>query len=540
MKRTKKLAAVAGALTLGVTMAACGGDSDNGRGDSNSAEGGGGDQWTLGWAETITSMDPAGSYDLGSWNMQYSIYEQLVVIPPGETEPTGDAAESCTQDDPKTVTCKLREGLKFSNGNELTSSDVLYSFKRNIEIADPNGSSVLLGSISNGDEKNPSLADGAIETPDDTTVVFHLNAPDLTFMKVLTTATGSIVDEETFPADKLLGDADVVGSGPYSLSQWQEGEQATLEANKNYDGDRTGNAPLIFVKFFDDAGPLKTAIEQKSIDVAWRGLGPTDITSLEDTDGVEVLNGEGSEFRYWVWQFSTDAGKDKAVRQAAAQIIDRQTIADEAYQGTVTPAYSIVPPGFAGQKDSFKDVYGESPDLDAAKQTLEDAGVKTPVSITLGYTPTHYGPNAVDEANLLAEQLTESGLFKVKTEDAEWEEYQGLYKEGAYDLFILGWFPDFLDADNYLSPFLRDGGFYANNYKSDEANSLLDKEIGEADEATREKEFGELQDLTAEDVPLIPSWNGKNTAVATDKMSGVEDTLDATYIFRLWSVSKGD
>ena len=62
---------------------------------------------------------------------------------------------------------RCREGLKFSNGDDLTSSDVLFSLQRNIEIADPNGSSVLLGSISNGDDEAPDLADGAIETPDD-------------------------------------------------------------------------------------------------------------------------------------------------------------------------------------------------------------------------------------------------------------------------------------------------------------------------------------------------------------------------------------
>ena len=75
-----------------------------------------------------------------------------------------------------------------------------FSFERNIAIADPNGSSVLLGQISNGDERAPALADGAIETPDDITVVFHLNQPDPTFLKLLSTATASIVDEETFPA----------------------------------------------------------------------------------------------------------------------------------------------------------------------------------------------------------------------------------------------------------------------------------------------------------------------------------------------------
>lgn len=521
------------------SLAACGGDdsSDNGS-DSNGGEGGApGESWILGSTETITSMDPAGSYDIGSWNMQYSIFEQLLTVPSGESEPVGDAAESCEYDDPQTITCTLREGLTFSNGNELTSSDVKFSFERNIAIADPNGASGLLAQLAEPDADPAVMREDAIETPDDTTVVFNLNGPDTTFLKLLSTAVTSIVDEETFPADELADDEAVIGSGPFMLSQFKAGEQAVLEANDSYEGERTPMAPEVFVQFFNSAGSLKEAISTGQIDVAWRTLGPTDLNDLASTDGVEVLEGEGSEFRYWVFQFANEEVQDAAVRQAVAQIIDRDTIAQDAYDGTVTPAYSIVPPGFGGQKDSFQEKYGE-PDVDAATQLLEDAGVETPVELTLGYTPTRYGPNSVDEANELAAQLEDSGLFTTSIEQAEWEQYQTLYKENAYDLFQLAWYPDILDADNYLSPFIRDGGFYGNNYSSDEVNELLDQELAETDEAAREEIIGQLQDIVAEDVPLVPSWNGKNVAVAGPGMSGVAETLDPSYIFRIWEISK--
>ena len=536
MNRKRNALALMGAGVLIAALAACGGD-DGDDGDGNGGAAASGEPWILGTTETVTALDPAGSYDFASWNLQYGLFEQLVSIPANGSEPEGDAAESCEYDDPQTLTCTLREGLKFSNGHDLTSSDVAYSFKRNIEIADPLGSSVLLGSISNGDVKKPGLADGAIETPDDTTVVFHLNQPDLTFVKVLTTGTASIVDEEVYPADAVLPDDEVVGSGPYMLSQYKPGEQAVLEANPEYTGPRESKSSQVFVKFYSDPAPLKTDVETGAVDIAYRTLSPTDLNSLEEGGEVEVIHGKGSEFRYWVWQLANPVAKDVATRQAVAQIIDRDAIAENAYDGTVTPAYSIVPPGFGGQKDSFKEKYGE-PNVDAAKQILDDAGIQTPVSITMGYTPTHYGPNAVDEATELADQLNSSGLFEVKTESAEWEEYQTLYEEGAYDLFILGWYPDFLDADNYLTPFIRDGGFFNNGYSSDEVNGLLDQQLGETDEAARNEQIGQLQDLTAEDVPLVPSWNGENVAVASSSMEGVEDTLDPTYIFRYWMISK--
>lgn len=534
MNRRRGLLAIASAGVLVATLAACGGD-DSPNGDGG--EGASGESWILGTTESVTAMDPAGSYDFGSWNMQQNIFQQLVSIPAGETEPTGDAAESCQYDDPQTVSCTLNEGLTFSNGNELTSSDVKFSFERNIAIADPNGSSVLLGSLIEPDSDPQTVAEGAIETPDDTTVVFHLNKADTTFLKVLTTATASIVDEETFPADALLGDSEVIGSGPYALSQYKPGEQAVLEAFEDYQGKKEPQSPRIFVQYFNDPTPLKQAIENGDVDIAWRTLSPTDLNDLEGKDGVEVVKGEGSEFRYWVWQLGTDVGAQKPIRQAVAQLIDREAIAQDSYDGTVEPSFSIVPPGFGGQKDSFQEAYGE-PSVDAAKKILDDAGIQTPVTIKLGYTPTHYGPNAVDEATQLAGQLNDSGLFEASTDAAEWEEYQNLYKEGAYDLFILGWYPDILDADNYLTPFLRDGGFYANGYSNPEVNQLLDAELAATDPAEREEIFGQIQDITAEDVPLIPSWNGQNVAVARDGMEGVADTLDPTYIFRFWMISK--
>ena len=542
MYRARRALALAGVSGLILTLgAACGGDDGDGgdNGDNGSGDGATSAPWILGTTESITAMDPAGSYDFGSWNVQYNVFEQLLTIPASAEEPVGDAAESCEYNDPKTITCTLREGLKFSNGDDLTSSDVLFSLKRNIEIADPNGSSVLLYNISDGAEENPTLAEGAIETPDDLTVVFHLNAADTTFLKLLSTATTSIVDEDVFPADELLADDAIIGSGPYKLSQYKPGEQAVFEANETYDGPRTPKADQVFVQYFSDPAPLKTAIENGDVDIAWRTLSPTDINSLEDGGKVEVIRGEGSEFRYWVWQLQNDVPKEKAVRQAAAQIIDRDAITANAYDGTTAPSYSIVPPGFGGQKDSFKEKYGE-PDVDKAAALLEAAGVKTPVKITLGYTPTHYGPNAVDEANEFADQLTQSGLFEVKIESTEWEEYQTLYKDGAYDLFILGWYPDILDADNYLTPFIRDGGFFQNGYSNEEVNTLLDSELAETDPATREEQIGQLQDIVAEDVPLIPSWNGQNVAVTTDKIDGVQETLDPTYIFRFWGISKSE
>ncbi len=537
MRKLDKILAVGGAAALVATLAACGSNS-NGNGSS-----GGGGSFTMGTTDTVTAVDPAGSYDLGSSTLQYSIFQTLLTIPPGSTTPVGDAAQSCSYSDPKTFTCKLKPGLKFSNGDPLTSADVKYSFERALNIGDPNGAAIyLLGDIAQTDKKGnvTGLAPGAIDTPDARTVVFHLNRPDVTFQALITyPGVGAIVDHKVFPMDKKLPDDQVIGSGPYKLTQYQAGQQATLEANPNYTGDRAPKASQVFISYYSDSSGLKLAIQNKEIDVAWDTLGPTDLAALKKQSDLTVATGAGAAIRYWVWRTNSGPGKSLAVRQAAAQIIDRAAIAKNAYDNTVTPLYSIVPPGMQGATQAFKDAYGATPNVSAAKQTLQAAGVSTPVSITLGYTPSHYGPNAVDEATELSRELQASGLFTVTVKSAEWDTYQTIYKQGAYDLWMLGWYPDYPDADDYLSPFMVKGGFFQNGYDNKQVDALAAHELGTTDQSSRDQDFAKMQEIAARDVPFIPSWVGNNTAVYVDGMKGVKQTLDPAYIFRLWTISKG-
>jgi peptide/nickel transport system substrate-binding protein len=536
MKR--QFVAVSGAAVLLLAVAACGSNRDDNGGSSSS----GGGSFILGTTDSITAVDPAGSYALGDSTLQYSLFQTLMTIPAGQTTPVGDAAESCDYTDPSTLTCKLKAGLKFSNGDALTSSDVLYSFKRALEIGDPNGAAIyLLGDIAATDKKGAvtGLRDGAIETPDETTVIFHLSRPDVTFVSLITyPGAGAIVDEDVYPENKKLADdAGIIGSGPYELASYEAGTQAVLQRNDNYSGD-AAKADQVFIQYYTDSSALKSAVQSGEVDIAWDALGPTDIQALKSDSSVTVGEGPGAAIRYWVWRTDSGPGKEVAVRQAAAQIIDRAAIAKTAYADTVTPLYSTVPPGLDGN-EAFKDAYGDGPDVAGAKKTLQDAGVQTPVEITMGWTPTHYGPNTVDEATEFKRELEASGLFTVKLSSTEWEQYQTIYKEGAYDLWILGWYPDYPDPDDYLSVFLVDGGFFQNGYHNDEVNSLVSDELGSTDPATRSEDFVKLQNIAARDVPIIPSWVGNNVAAYGSGVDGatVKGTLDAAYIFRLWTIT---
>src|SRR6266545_5274322 len=163
MQRRKNgmvLVAVAGALML--AAAACGGGGGGG------SEGGGGSAkkaLVIGTTDTgVTTIDPAGSYDLPSSTLQYNIFHLLLKIPAGGNKPVPDAAQSCDFTDPKTFKCTMKDGLKFSNGNPLTAEDVKFSYDRMMKINDPNGTATAIyGSAGEGGKADP---EATVETPD--------------------------------------------------------------------------------------------------------------------------------------------------------------------------------------------------------------------------------------------------------------------------------------------------------------------------------------------------------------------------------------
>ena len=417
--------------TLALAAAGCGGGDDDG--------GGGGEAGTIihGTTDQPVSYDPAGSYDLPSWNVIYNVIPGLLTIEPGGSTPVEDLAESCDFDNPQTYTCTLKEDIVFQDGSDLTAEDVKFSLDRNNRINSPNGAASLL---------SPLYAEGGkvtgdeVEVVDDRTVTFHLNKADATFPFVLTTGAGGIVPSDSYPEAALQPDAEAVGAGPYSVAEYQPGVQTVLEKYDDYYGDPPANDRVI-IQYFDASAPLKLAVEEGEVDIAYRSLTPTEIEDLRSADGVQVVEGNGTEIRYMGFNLKFEPGKQEAVRKAVAQAVDRQAIADNVYNGTVQPLYSMVPEGLVGHIPAFETEYGAGPNVSAARQALQGAGVATPVELEIWWTPTHYGDSSADEYAEIKRSLEESGLFTVTLKSSEWDQYSEAVTTDKYPVFQLGWFP---------------------------------------------------------------------------------------------------
>ncbi len=532
------LIAAAGVSVAALALAGC----TPGGGGSTEA----GDTLTVGTTDKVTTLDPAGSYDNGSLSVQTQVFPYLLNTDYQSTDVVPDLAESAEFTSPTDYTVTLPAGLKWANGNDLTSADVKFTFDRQLAIADENGPSSLLYNLD------------SVDAPDDTTVVFHLKAEnDQVFPLILTSFPGAIVDDEVFAADEITPDDEIVDAnafaGPYTITNYEFNDLVVFKANPDYKGLLAEpKTETVNLKYYAESSNMKLEVQEGDIDVAYRSLSSTDIDDLKGNDAVNVVEGPGGEIRYIVFNFDTqpfgaktpeaDPAKALAVRQAVAHLIDRDELSTQVYKGTYTPLYSYVPEGLAGAIEPLKELYGDgsgAPDADKAAAALQAAGVTTPVELNLQYSNDHYGPSSADEYALIKDQLEASGLFKVNLQTTEWVQYSKDRTADVYPAYQLGWFPDYSDADNYITPFFLIENFLSNHYVNQEVNDLIIQQASEADADARTALIEQIQQKVAADLSTVPYLQGAQVVVTGKDVSGAEDTLDASFKFRFAALSKG-
>jgi peptide/nickel transport system substrate-binding protein len=257
---------------LAVAVAGCG--SSSGAGDNGVT--------IQGTTDRPVSYDPAGAYDLPSYDVIYAVYQNLMTIPAGQSTPVPEAAQKCdyTNNDDTTYECTLKPGLTFTDGTPLTSKDVVFSFERNVKIADPNGGSSLLANME------------GVTAPDSKTVVFHLKSPDATWPFVLTTGSAAIVPD-TYPSDKLQSSNNVIGSGRYAIQSYDPGTETVLTRSNTYTGSDPAKNEKVIIRYYKTSSELARALTSGKVDIAYGGLSPTDLDSLKNQSGIQVVSGTG-------------------------------------------------------------------------------------------------------------------------------------------------------------------------------------------------------------------------------------------------------
>ncbi|MEF3116008.1 ABC transporter substrate-binding protein [Streptomyces chrestomyceticus] len=530
-RKTLVLPALAGLLVP--TLAACGSSDGSGEGGKPIKVG------TTAQLEATKDapapLDPAQAYDVDAWNVLRGTLQTLMRLPRSGTAPVPEAAESCGFRDTQNeqFRCKLRDGLKFSNGHALTSKDVKFSIDRMLAIKYDRGPISLVDNVDK------------VETPSETEVVFHLKKPDATFPQKLATPAAAIVDSEVYPAKGLYKGFEVSGSGPYTVKVEHSGERvskAVFTKNPDYKGGIETKNSTVEMKFFEDSDGMEKALRKGDIDLMNRSLAPDQIKGLENArdEHVALTAVPGSEIRYLAFNTDDPSVSDKAVRQAMAQLVNRSALVRDVYSYAGDPLYSLVPKGLTGHINSFFTKYG-NPSVPAARKILQQAHISTPVKLTLTYTANHYGSSTADEFKELQSQLNKSGLFDVQIKGIDnWTQFRKEQSEGKYAVYGMGWFADLPDADNYIAPFIGKGNFLNSPYRNNKIESqLIPTTRQQTDRNSAAEGFKQAQDIIADEVPVLPLWQGKQYVASRDDITGAEWALNSSSALQIWELGRG-
>lgn len=510
------------------------------------------DTLVMGTTDSVeTNLDPAHAYDYFGWEIIRSLGAGLVDYLPGATGPADIIPDLATSwsvsSDGLQWTFTLRQGVKYDDGTEFNATHVKYTFDRNIDMQDPNGAFVGIGF---GD----IIQD--VTVVDTHTVRIDLTTPYPFFLTLIAGQECVMVDPTYAPmhgtswnaTDAVFyteGDpraSNPMGLGPYTLANWTRvgGKDQTMKlvANPNYWNASAGipKTKNIIIQFYQSSSTLALAIRGGEVDVAFRQLTVTDINSMKSNADLKVWQGTGNFIQYLCLQEKYWPFNETKIRQAVGAAINRTMLVSTVFQGQAQNLYSMIPIGMFGHKDVFQNL--GDPNYTRTQELLADYGFNATNKFTfmLWYETSGHYPQSSQVAQVLKASIEASGVITVNLQSLEWAGMGSARNAGTMEAFIYGWYPDYIDPDDYIQPFLQTkGGTWLNlNYSNPEMDQLIEWARGNTTDSVRSTLYGQIQDLIVTDAPIIPLYQGSAYAVTSLKVKGVY--LDITQNWRHWLV----
>ena len=451
------------------------------------------DSVVLGMILEPTSLDPttAPAAAIGEV-VHYNILEGLTKInADGNITPL--LAESWVMDaDGKAYTFKLRKGVKFQDGAHFDSAAVKFSFERSKA------------------EKSTNKAKGAvfnniahISAPDAHTVVLVLNNPDGNFLFRMGENTAVILHPSTADAAATKP----VGTGPYKLENWSKGSAITLTKWDAYRDAANVKLKRVTFRFINDASAQVAALLAGDIDGMPRFQSPQSLKQFQADKRFVVEMGNTAGKGIMTINNKKKPFDDVRVRRALSHAIDKKAFIDGVFEGLAKPIGSHMAPTDAG----YVDLTGQYPfDPEKAKALLKEAGVQTPLNVTLTLPPPPYARKG---GEILAAQLAKVGIV-AKIENVEWAQWLGGTFKGNFDLTVINHVEP-LDFMNYANP------QYYWGYDSKAFRDLATKYSATTGAKDRTKLFGDMQRMIANDAVNVFLFNPTNTAVYKKGLKGL-------------------
>jgi peptide/nickel transport system substrate-binding protein len=454
------------------------------------------------------TLDPRLSNDEATQRMSQLIYSPL--LEHGDDLRIKPAlAERFDNPDPLTYIAYLHRGVTFHDGHELTSRDVVYTFK---SILDPALPSPFKGAFRSLKE---------VRALDDYTVVFTLKEPFAAF-PIQLTGVPPIVPVDAGDSLKTFP----IGTGPYRFVRYDADDTLVLSAFDKYWDGLPSNTGIV-MKVIPDDTMRGLELRKGTTDLVVNDLPPDIVYQLEKSGQFSIERSPGLDYSYLGINLRDPVLGDVRVRHAIGYATNRDAIIEYLRRGLGRPAVGLVPDlAWAFEPDVFRFTY----DPDRAGRLLDEAGYPDPDGngprsrLTLSLKISTNEETRL-QATAIQHDLAAVGI-NVDVRSYEFATFYNDVVKGNFQLFALQWVGGaMIDPDMLRRVFhsreVPPEGFNRGQYRNDEVDQLLDLATTALDESTRKRYYGDAQKLIAADAPYIPIWNKTNVIVAQKGLDGL-------------------
>ncbi len=519
---------------------------------------------TVGTKEKPRTLDPSDAYELSSLGIIANMSERLYTYNPGSTKLVPQLATELPKISANglTYTIPLRQGVVFHDGTPFDAAAMAFALRR--FIVNGGSPSFLLSDRidylrpdKTPKSKNPpQINPDGLKATGKYELTIKLKQPFAAFTSLLafpgacaispTAYAQNIADPKDLKSKdndkKYKPDTEVfVGTGPYKMLEKTSNDRIEMVAFDRYWGEKPANQGVTVQIYLGSASNLYNSFKTGAIDVAYLSLEPDQIRSLQadqKAQGWKVTEVDGNGTSYMMLNVTQAPLDNKLVRQAIAATIDRKLLNERVLYGQAKPLYSIIPPSFSESQNGFQAAYskGDGADLNKAKDLLRQAGftAQNPARIQVWY------PSSSSSRKMIANFLRAyskkylEGLLIFEPNAAERAAFSKMLKTGAYPVVIQDWYPDFIDVDTYIQPFLecskpnpkggcQEGGSAEQGsfYSDATMNQAISNQGKAQNPAERLKVLTAIQAQVVLDVPQIPLWQTKDFIFSRPGVSGV-------------------
>lgn len=461
------------------------------------------------------SLDPAMNNEIPSLQIVEQIFNTLFTLDEnGKIQP--ELAESYQYITPTNLEISLRKGVKFHNGDELTSDDVIFTIDRMLEKPATN---TMIESVE------------SCEKIDDHKIRINLKNSSSPLLYTLSYPLTAILNKKDTVEKNDNISITPMGTGPFKMVDWGDGEKIELVANEDYFQGRAKIDRLIFRGITENTSRL-AGLETGELDIAT--IAPIDVELVDNHKELYSVSYPTTATEYLGINNEKYPFNNLDFRKAIHYAINKQSIVDAVYLGKASPAKTIVNPTVFGSNQNLK---GYDYNLEKAKEYLMKSGVKNPKFNLIS----NDNPVRLQAAQIIQANLKEIGI-DVIIETLEWGTYLQYTSQGKHDSFIGGWVSGTSDSDIVLFPLLHStyhgGGGNKSFYTNKDFDKLVEKGRVEVDFDKRKEAYFKAQEILDIETPIIPLYYKNDNMGLSKKIKNFKSASNTIHSYQ--NIDKGE